>query len=262
MLLKRISLRFPGLHPEFHDRLVSLLARIGTAGTGALDVSGSDSRYYPRVSIDFQSADTNVTADFHLSGDDSLSVRIENTTGKDKRNPHPYTPLALDAVAQRLSDAGWKITGADHIGFNLPWFAPGIHPRILELRERLSAACLYHEYPTGEPWDFILPGDADEIAGRKPVAYSATRRPKFELVSFGGASTPLIQIDLGLDARFEDLSARFPEAMLNPAFRNIWIYLDNPYPLDVCLVFNEHAEGDWSDLFTGHRLSAAGLKPL
>ena len=65
--------------------------------------------------------------------------------------------------------AGMKLIGIDHLGVNLPWFDPGPHPRILRLRETVKAQCLYHRYPTGEPWDFILPG-APEDSLRKVAA--------------------------------------------------------------------------------------------
>jgi hypothetical protein len=253
-LLERIELRLPGTHPEFHGRLLSVLADLGTTDAAGLSFSVSQRDFYPRIRIAFDSPETVPIADFHLSGGGIPSVRIENTTGLERRNPLPYRPLALDDAVRRLANAGWKISGADHIGFNLPWFGPGLHPRIAELRQRLAAACLYHTYPTGEPWDFILPGDGEEIAGRRPVDYSATRRPKFELVSFDGASTPLVQIDVGVNASFEVLSSKFPEAIADTELRNIWVYLENPYPIDVCLVIGERAEGDWSGYFTGRRL--------
>lgn len=252
--LERITLQFPGTHPEFHDRLLSLLAELVTAGTRSLDLTVSNSRFSPRLSIDFDSASADAAADFHLSGGEIISVKIENTTSVSKRNSLLYWPLSIDAVSHRLATAGWRIVNVDHIGFNLPWFGPGIHPRILELRGKLATGCLYHRYPTGEPWDFILPGSPEEIAGRKSVDYSIIRRPKFELVSFGGASTPLIQIDVGLDERFEKITPLFPEALADPGLGKNWVYLDNPFPVDVCLAIGEYAEEDWSDYFNGHRL--------
>jgi hypothetical protein len=256
-LLERIFLHFPGSYPGFHRPLLSLLDPIGTRGSGGLDVTGSDGGFLPRVSIDFRSPLPGVSAEFRLSTGESVSTAVENTTAAEKQHPLSPSPVTLEQTVRRLAGGGWRITGADHIGFNLPWFEAGIHPRIRTLRERLSAACLYHEYPSGEPWDFILPGDEDEIAGRNAVDYSLVRRPKFELVSFGGCSTPLIQFEVGCDGRYEDTASLFPEALHNPEFRNIWIYLDSPYPADVCLVLNESREGDWSDLFAGHRLPAA-----
>jgi len=252
-LLERITLNFPGTHPEFHSALLSLLAALGKNTPGNLELAASDKKYYPSLSIDFHSTSSDPAANFDTSGG-VVSVRIENITGAEKRNPLPYRLLAIDEVSRRFAAAAWKIAGCDHIGFNLPWFGPGIHPRILELRGRLAGGCLYHRYPSGEPWDFILPGDTDEIARRKPVDYSKTRRPKFELVSFDGASTPLVQIDISTNARFEDFIRVFPEAMADPAFRNIWVYLENPYSIDVCLVVNEVFSGDWSGHFSGCRL--------
>jgi len=256
--LERIDLCFSGTHPEFHGRLLPLLGPLGTPEQCGLVFSVSREGYLPRVRIAFAGSDTTPVAQFHLSDGATLSATIENTTGEEKRNLHPYSHLAVDSVIRRLAEAGWTITGLDHIGFNLPWFESGVHPRIADLRRRLAAACLYHVYPTGEPWDFILPGDTEEIESRRPVDYSAVRRPKFELVSFDGASTPLVQIDLGVTAPYEEFSRLFPEAMNDPDFRNIWVYLETPYSIDVCLVMNGPFHGDWSDRFSGHRLPASG----
>jgi hypothetical protein len=254
LLLERITIHFPGTYPEFTDRLGSLLAGICRMTSHGFELTASDERFYPRLAIDFQSTRSEVAVDFHLPGAEIIPVILENTTGMERRNPLPYQPLGIEEVVRRFDASGQKIISADHVGFNLPWFGPDLHPRIRGWREKLAAGCLYHKYPTGEPWDFILPGDEEEITGRKSIDYSKIRRPKFELVSFAGASTPLIQIDVGLDERFENFSPLFPEALIDPAFRNFWIYLDSPFPVDVCLVINEHSEKDWSALFNGHRL--------
>jgi hypothetical protein len=253
-LLERISLRLPGAHPEFHECWLPLLSGLGRIENGRLDLSASDETYRPHLSIEFNSSNTCVSADFQRTGGESIPVKIENTTGATKRNPITYRPITAEEVSRRLASSGLKFVSADHIGFNLPWFGAGVHPRILELREKLAAACLYHEYPSGEPWDFILPGTPDEISGRHMLDYSKIRKPKFELVSFGASSIPLIQIDLAANARFEQFSALFPEGWADSRFRNIWIYLENPSSIDVCLVINEYAAGDWSDYFAGHRL--------
>ena len=253
LMVERITLQFPGTHPEFHSALLSLLASLGKSTPGNLVLAVSDKKYFPRLSIDFHSTGPETTANFDTSGG-THAVRIENITGAEKRNPLPYRPLAIGEVSHRFAAAAWKIAGCDHIGFNLPWFGPGIHPRIQELRGQLAGGCLYHRYPSGEPWDFILPGDPEEISGRGAVDYTKTRRPKFELVSFDGASTPLVQIDISTNARFEDFIRVFPEALADPAFRNIWVYLENPYSIDVCLVVNELFSGDWSGHFSGCRL--------
>jgi hypothetical protein len=37
--------------------------------------------------------------------------------------------------------------------------------------------------------------------------------------------------------------------------KNVWVYLTNPYGIDVCLVIGEHQGKDWSGFFEGHRLA-------
>jgi hypothetical protein len=183
-----------------------------------------------------------------------MSIKVENSTGQSKQNPYPYKHLDVETVRQRFATSGIRLIEIDHVGFNLPWFSSGVHPRILQLRNQLSSRCLYHRFPTGEPWDFIIPGDKDEISNRKAVDYSEVRRPKFELVSFKNASTPLIQLDISVNAPYERFLELFPESLNDPEFRNIWLYLDSPCPVDVCLVINEVSEHDWSDFFKGCRL--------
>jgi hypothetical protein len=252
--LEKIEINLPETPSEFNSQLADVLAMPGPKISHELNLISSDPSFTPRIAIDFQSDRFGVSADFLLSSGEIDSVDVENSTGVRKQSPHAYKLLGIDEVARRLAAAGIGLIGADHIGINLPWFEKGVHPRILQLREKLTAACLYHRYPTGEPWDFILPGDRNEIAERKPVDYTRVRRPKFELVSFDKASTPIVQIDLGVNGRYEDFAESFPEALADPAFRNVWVYLENPHAIDICLVINEYSESDWSGFFKGCRL--------
>lgn len=123
----------------------------------------------------------------------------------------------------------------------MPWFSGGIHPRIEELRRALAPRCLYHTFPSGEPWDFILPGTPAEIGGGA-VDYGLVRRPKFEVVSFDRCSRPILQIDIGCDRSLTELQAVFPEALVDHAIGNAWIYVDGPLGLDLCLVMGPQRE--------------------
>jgi len=252
--LETITVRFPGTDAGFTGGLASLIGVLGKQEDQVLELARSGPSFYPQVLVDLQSGRPGILTDFRLSNGETISVQVENSTGLSKANRHAYRPLSVETVKHRLMASGVKLIGVDHAGFNLPWFSSGLHPRIVQLREALSARCLYHRYPTGEPWDFILPGDLDEIADRKAVDYGSVRRPKFEIVSFDGASTPLIQLDLGVNAGYERFSRLFPESLNDPEFRNVWVYLETPYPVDVCLVINEFAEEDWSSYFKGCRL--------
>jgi len=252
--LERITVRFPETNADFTSSLISLTEPLGWTEDRIARLTRSNQSFYPELVVDLKSGRFDVVAEFGLTNGEIIAVPVENSTGLSKSSPHSYRPLSVEAVNQRLVTSGIRLVGVDHVGFNLPWFSPGVHPTIVQLREILSPRCLYHRYPTGEPWDFIIPGDIDEIAGRKAVDYGQVRRPKFEIVSFGNASTPLIQFDISVNVNYERFSRLFPESLNDPEFRNIWVYLQTPYTVDVCLVINEHSEDDWSSFFKGCRL--------
>ena len=127
----------------------------------------------------------------------------------------------------------------------------------LELREQLKQTCLYHTFPKhleDAPWDFIIPGTKEEIERSTQVDYQRVRKPKVEIVSFENSSTPLIQIDIQINGRYEDLVATFPEALHVPDIRNMWVYVKNEFGIDLCFVLNEVSEKDWSYQFAKERL--------
>jgi len=252
--LERIIVKFPNTSTEFTDQLALLLDVLGQSENHVLELARSDQSFFPKISFDFQSEQSDILTDFILSNGEITSFNIENSTGLNKQSPHSYSPISIGTVNQRFLSSGVKLVGIDHAGFNLPWFSSGLHPNILRLREYLHSRCLYHKFPTGEPWDFIIPGETNEIAGHRAVDYARIRKPKFEIVSFDKASIPLIQIDIAVNVKYETFAELFPESLKDMEFRNIWVYLENPYPIDICLVLNEFADGDWSDFFKDCRL--------
>lgn len=253
--LENITVRFPYRYTNFTRGLTSIIDVLGHNENGLLSLTSSGKCFYPELLLDFQAERSDIMTDFTLSDGEIISVKIENTTGISKQSPYSYKHLNVETVNQRLVSSGVRLIGLDHVGFNLPWFSSGLHPCILQLREQLSSRCLYHSFPTGEPWDFIIPGDSDEISYCRAVDYSRVRRPKFELVTFGNASTPLVQLDVSVDVEYEDFSQLFPESLNDPRFRNIWVYLETPYTIDVCLVINRFdKERDWGGFFEGFRL--------
>jgi len=252
--LERITIKFPNTNIVFTNQFASLINELGQSESHAFEFTSSGQSFYPKIHLDFQFDYADISAEFAFSNGETTSVKIENSTGLSKQSPYSYQPLSIESVSHRLMASGVRLVGIDHVGFNLPWFSSGLHPRILQLRELLSSQCLYHKFPTGEPWDFILPGETCEIARRKAVDYDRVRRPKFEIVSFGNTSTPLIQFDLSVNMGYESFLQLFPESLNDPEFKNIWVYLENPYPVDMCLVINEFMERDWSDFFKDSRL--------
>ena len=253
-LLEVITISFPSIADSFSDQFLTLLSSLGRRDAVQLEISYSSVKFLPQIRLSFSGEGEEVQAHFALGHEKMLSLSITNLTGVDKLHPKHYQHLSLETINHRLELAGIRLTVIDHVGANLPWFGKGIHPQISALRERLSLSCLYHHYPSGEFWDFILPGDAAEISRQKAIDYNMIRRPKFELVSFASTSTPLIQIDILSTGNYESLSAIFPEALADPEFKNIWLYTQNPYGIDICLVLNEPSRQDWSEFFSSCRL--------
>lgn len=60
---------------------------------------------------------------------------------------------------------------------------------------------------------------------------------------------------MGTTLDFAQIKYIFPEGIADSELRNVWVYLENPYGIDICLVLGENS-ADWSDPFTGHRLTA------
>ena len=253
--LEKIILRFPAQDDPFPLKFSKWIKVLGAEQGDWLELNSSKEDFYPKILLDFRAEGLpGVRVDFSLSGGETFFVSLENVTGENRQSPHAYSYLTIEQVIQRLAERGIALVGVDHVGCNLPWFASGLHPQIRSLREKLILACLYHRFPTGEAWDFILPGDLEEIGWEKPVDYSRIRRPKFEVVSFEKSSIPLVQFDVQLNASYEMLLDLFPEALNAPNLRNLWIYLENPYGIDVCVVANPYSEEDWSDFFKNSRL--------
>jgi hypothetical protein len=239
---------------EFIGLLFTILERLGIDRNECFEFTSSSPDYFPRLYFETNANISNVKVDFLSSDGEVFSEKVVNETGVEKLSPHSYQLINIEDAAMRLASASLAFVGLDHLGFNLPWFRSALHPRIANLRSILSSICLYHRFPTGEAWDFILPGDHDEISGRKEIDYSLIRKPKFEMVSFEKASTPLVQIDVSVQASYNELSRLFPESLKDPELGNIWVYLQNRFEVDVCLVINPISTGDWSLFFRGTRL--------
>lgn len=253
--LQEIRLRLPAKYEEFNQALLRLFQRVvQPAGDGRYRFKSSNELFFPYVTIDILSLHGTPPAVTFLRTDKSeVTVGLEETPGFIKKNSKIYQHLSIDEVLCRLQRMGLEIVRIDHAGVNLPW-PSGVHPRIKKLRNELSKDCLYHLFPTGEAWDFILPGSPEEIDARMPLNYHTIRKPKFELVSFDGCSTPLFQFDVACNGTSHEIVENFKEGIHDRNLNNVWVYLENPYEIDICLVLGADYEGDWSNYFEGCRI--------
>ena len=249
--LTNIDVVFPKDTSTFFNELTTFLRDIGDLRAQTLTFLTTKRSYYPQISLTEEAIEKPIVR-FAMDDGETHEVLIENSSGIEKQSQYAYTAITIDDFVARMQAA--SLQNIDHVGFNLPWFESGVHPKILQLRELLKTKCLYHTFPSGEPWDFILPGTQNEVEGKKPIDYIQIRKPKFEIVSFANCSKPLVQIDLGFATPYAKLARLFPEGILLSDVKSVWVYLQNPYDIDVCLVLNS-AKGDWSDFFRNSRFS-------
>lgn len=252
-MLDEIGFVLPVRATAFGRALLVWLSAFGTLADDRCRLTPSGTGYLPTIS--FRIGDVAVPTVTFVGDQVRRDVELTNTTGLHRRSPHTYARIGLHEYLRR--SAGLRVTALDHVGFDLPWF-DGTHPEVLRLRAALAGRSAYHRFPTGQDWDFILPATAEEIAGEE-LDLSRVRRPKFEIVSIDTVSIPIVQLDVVTDRRYPDLVHLFPEALADPDRRNVWVYLDNPYDVDVCVVLNEgDGATDWCGFFQGHRLRPPG----
>jgi hypothetical protein len=252
--LRQVTYKLPKSNSDFTEIFLNYLSSVGNKAYQELTLKNSRENFFPITSILFTSITTPLVQ-FLFSDSTSLEVEITNITGESKSNPHAYSPITIEDFVKRV--APYKLKHIDHTGFNLPYFK-GIHPTILELREKLKKVCLYHTFPKhleDAPWDFILPATEEEINTAVVTDYSLNRKPKIEIVSFDKSSTPLIQLDVQLKGRYGDWIKIFPEAIQVPELKSLWVYVKNDFGIDVCFVLNEVNDKDWSYHFSKDRLN-------
>lgn len=251
--LQHVHYTLPNTNPTFASNLTNYLSPVGNVTKDGIALHLSDDTFLPTTGITF--ADIKIPqVSFLFDDETTLDIDIINSTHVSKQSPHQYQPISIDMFTTRV--APFPLIRIDHTGFNLPYF-DGIHPEILELRDTLRKTCLYHTFPKhleDAPWDFIIPGTQEEISEAKPIDYTLNRTPKIEIVSFDKSSTPLIQLDIQLDGRYEDWAALFPEALHILELRSPWVYVTNDTGIDICFVLNEVRDKDWSYHFANERL--------
>jgi len=243
-MLQAVTFKFPNDEEYFIEQLFSLLVSFGTRRDEQLVFTNSQPDYHPKIVFE------KGQVSHPLVQLDDIEIELANTTGENRQSPETYNTISISDFGERTRL--WRFLRLDHVGFNLPWFE-GVHPDILKLRHELPSSCAYYRFPSGQEWDFILPASEEEILGHT-IDLSRDRHPKLEIVSFDKSSTPLVQIDFSVDKKLEEIERTFPEGIVDRDLKNVWVYLKNPYGIDICLVVGEHNGEDWSNYFEGQRL--------
>lgn len=248
--LTKITINIPNTVPAFQQSFLDFFSELGQATDTGIKFYMSNENYFPETVVTFSSETKVPTCEF-LIGKSRRIIELTNKTGYVKSSVHTYSYIEIEEFMLRMANI--KPTNLDHAGIDLPWF-DGIHPEILNLRQVLKKKSLYYLFPSGEPWDFILPGTSEEISNPKDSNLNIVRRPKFEIVSLDKASTPIIQFEFHVKAPYQKLLDMFPEGIGVADIKCIWVYLKNEFGVDICMVVNEDLGNDWCDYFVNNRL--------
>ena len=227
------------------EALLSLLLLFGRVSSSGIDFRSSDPQHLPAVSLRFDDTVTVPQARFYFDDAAEQVVEIVNSTDKTKTNPASYQHISFEQFTERL--VPYNFSRLDHVGFDLPHFG-GVHPQLQEIVSHLARQGAYYKLDTSDPLvGFIIPATAGEIASGQELSFTKPRTPKFEIVSLDKVSTPIVQFDVSLGNRQVDLAALFPEGIYDRKLDNVWVYLSNPYNLDICFVIGNPAPfpEDW-----------------
>ena len=236
-LLNKIEIELPDIQTTFKNDFLNFLSNFGVVENNSISFKSSNEEYLPKISLSFSATKT-----ARVRFDEKV-VEIKNSTNENKKSPYNYSPISLSEFMLRKQELNFEFL--DHVGFDIPWFE-GVHPDIAGLRKSLPKRCFYFLYPTGENWDFIIPAAKEEVSS-KEITYQAIRRPKFEIVSLDYTSSPIIQFDVSVSENFEQIKQIFPEGIPDNSLKNVWVYIINPYGLDICFVIGHRGKSDWYD---------------
>jgi hypothetical protein len=208
--------------------------------------------YFPQISLVFSENVVKPQVNFYHDTTRFLSVNLQNETGKIWKSRYKYKHITIEELKSRLHKHEISFLYYDHLGINIPSLGKQ-NFQLDKINKLLSRISLLHSFPGNNDWEFIIPGTESEILSKIPIDYNIERKPKFELVNFTTCSTPLIQIELATNAKYEMIKELFPEAIHVEEVKNSWVYLENSTDIDICLVFNEVSEG-WTSFFADSRV--------
>ncbi len=238
--LQRITFLFPYNAPEWYGSLSALLQMVpGSDFTGdrvtlapafpagALPVTATNTGRIslPRV-LFYGVEDLHVQAGNLLLESGPPQAMVEPQTAGNV--PEQRLAMSLEEVNRKFRE---HLLGMDHAGVDLP---PPLLPQEewRGLVRRMAASANLYEYPSGEPWLFVIPSNQGEYL-REMELSAGYREPKFELAYDNLAPLPGIQFHLRTELTREQVAARLPEPYgfsLPGAETFLSVYVQHPWP--------------------------------
>ncbi len=139
-----------------------------------------------------------------------------------------HTTLPMLDFVQRFDG---HVARVDHLGLNLP---AALMDRLhfQQLLHNLSVLATVYQYPSADPWYFLVPSTAEELEGNI-TQFVPGRDPLFELVYDEYDDLPVVQIQINTDLSREEVVELLPDPYgisyqgLEGAFRAV--YVEHPW---------------------------------
>ncbi len=157
---------------------------------------------------------------------------------------HTLLPM-LDFV-QRFDG---HVARVDHLGLNIPSALLDV-VKWRPLLHNLAVVSTVYQYPTGDPWYFLMPSTAEELQGNI-AEFLPGRDPLFELVYDEFDQLPVVQIQIDTDLTQAEVQELLPEPYgisyqgQEEAFRAV--YVEHPWK-DLLIRFDMGFKKDPADL--------------
>ncbi len=158
--------------------------------------------------------------------------------------------VQIKEIAQKLVG---HIKRIDHTGINLPTrtFSKEDWKRLLKY---LASKANIYNYPTGEPWPFLIPTTENENK-TEITNFEIIREPRLELVHDEYTNRPTLQIDFETDLSKTEVEQLFPKEKgiyfnnLEEVFKSIYLeysgYIDIRFDIRFETTHDDFENGKW-----------------
>lgn len=188
----------------------------------------------------------------------NIQLNIENQKYVNLLNRKlEYNKASSEVIKLPIKDVATKLTGhirrIDHTGINLP---ASLYSKEdwKNLLKYFSSISNIYNYPTGEPWTFLIPTTVEENQN-EITNFEIIREPRFELVYDDYTNIITIQIDIETNLSKTEVENLFPknQGIYFKGLEDVYkaIYLDYSDYIDIRLdirfkgLHGEFESGEW-----------------
>lgn len=246
-MLEKIEYIFPNnkINTQLFDLFATLFENIPYATIDTKEINLISSSLMPKTV--FRMDDTTTVLQLDIGNSKYLNLLNKNSTYSEDET---ITKLPIQDVKKRLKG---HIKRVDHTGINLPSSLYSKKDWNTLLKYLASISNLYN-YPTGEPWPFLIPSTTDENLN-EINNFTILREPRFEIVYDDYTNIVTIQIDIETDLSKSEVETLFPKGQgtyfnsLENIFKTVYLDYTNYINIRLDIRFacshSDFESGEW-----------------